>query len=295
MTLPNYIIAEYQVDGDKNLVLNYYSTNGGDNFADLSHNLLLSSSSGAKNFGLAHAECLLPFDGAVRVFHLDWTDTQGGMEAVNETVSAMPDYNAIPNGFVLIGELPEKVITTGDSTQESDFKDTGEMPIVELPVRGGATAYHDKGQVFVSVIIKAQPSYDVAGIVTEAVIQAACKALAELDTNGVLGKISNLPEVPGVWTNTETDNPFKVGVAGGQAHLSSEMDKPAIVNVMAMVNIAIDLEAQNTSIVPCGLADKPLVDLKTAGFSTTTEAFKVAWGKKLFEALSPLHVAEVLE
>ena len=294
MTLPNYIVAEYQIDGEENLVLNYHSLTDGDDHTDLSVEESLVSSTGAEDYGVAHFENLGD-DGALRIFHLDWTDVNAGLQAVKETVSSMPVYNASPNGFVFIGELPEKVITTGDSTQASDFKDTGETPIVELPIRGGATAYHDKGQVFVSVIIKAQPSYDVANIVAEAVIQAACDALTNLDINGVLGKISNLPEVPGVWTHTETDNPFKVGVAGGQAHLSSEMDKPAVVNVMAMVNISIDLEAQNISIVPCGLADKPLVDLKTAGFSTTTEAFKVAWGKKLFEALSPLHVTEVLE
>lgn len=294
MTLPNYIIAEYRIDGDQNLVLNYHSLTDGDDHADLTAGEPLVSSTGTEDYGVAHVDNL-GNDGALRVFHLDWTDVQAGLQCVAETAATMPTYHASPNGFVFIGELPEKVITTGDSTQESDFKDTGDMPVVEIPVRGGATAYHDKGQVFVSVIIKAQPSHDVAGIVTNAVIQAACEALSELDTEGVLGVISNVPEVPGVWTNTETDDPFKVGVAGGQAHMSGGMDGPAIVNVMAMVNVAIDLDAQNVSIIPCGLTDRPLVDLRTAGFTTTTEALKVVWGKKLFEALSPLHVQTTIE
>ena len=295
MPLPNHILADHLVDENGERVLNYYSLVGGDGHVSLEPDELLASNTGAPNYGESNSRNLEPFDGALRVIQIRWDDV-AGMLSLSETSDGMAHHYASPNGYVFIGEFPREAVSVGSSSQDSDFREpAAEMPVIDLSVRGGATAFHGRGQVFVCVVLKSRPSPDVSHLVASTVIDSICATLGSLDPAGTLGRVSNIPEVPGIWVGTDTANPRKVGVAGGQAHMASGDDSPCDLNVMALVNLDIDLKTQDASIIPCGLADSPLVDLRTAGFSIGAEEFRVALGKRLLEDLRPLHIQTTIE
>ena len=276
-------------------MLKYHSIVGDENHESLTENALLATSIGATDYGEANSENLKPFDGLLRVIQIKWDD-KAGMTSLAETSDGMAHHYASPNGYIFIGEFPKEAISVGSSSQESDFKDVGaEIEVIDLGVRGGATAFHGRGQVFVCVVLKAEPSPEISHIVASTIIQSACDTLTAFDTEGKLGKVANIPDVPGIWTNTDTSSPHKIGVAGGQAHMASDDNSPCVLNVMALINIDIDLETQNASIIPCGLKDSPLVDLKTAGFSVDIDKFRIALGKRLFSDLAPIHIQTTLE
>jgi len=195
-----------------------------------------------------------------------------------------------------VGELASKFISKGSSSKDSYFKQIDPDIRVQNSgaLRGGATAYHDKGQVFAYVTLTTEPVFGAAEDVTNTIIAAACDAIMALDVNRVLGVVGNIPEYPGIWAHTETDNPLKVGMAGGSAHIGQGNPTGKVI-AMGAINVAIDLAGQDAHILPCGLPDKPLIDLKTAGLVLDSEDVQTEWGKQLFKRLTPLHIVTTVK
>jgi len=296
MKLPDYLIAEYILDSDGSIMLNYHSLKNAGKHKKLNKNAQIKThkGKGKDHFGHAHEKNLEPLDGQLRVIYVDWTDQAAGKRATEETLISIPYCASLPNGFIFVGELASKFISKGTSSKDSDFKQEDASIRVQNSgaLRGGATAYHDKGQVFIYVTLTSAPVFGAAEEVTNAIIAAACDAIMALDTNKVLGVVGNIPEYPGIWAHTETDNPLKVGIAGGSAHFNQDNPTSKVIS-MGAINVAIDLTDQNAHILPCGLPDKPLIDLKTAGLVLASEDIQAELGKQLLKRLTPLHIVSL--
>ena len=262
MSIPNHLISEVSTNEDGSVTITYYAIDGGDDFTALTHGDTPLVSNTGMSRGEIHQRNMSPEDGDFHILQSTYDTEQTFRDSMDRNADDTRIYHQMRNGMAFMNEIPYTTITTGMSTQDTDFKaDDPNIPVVGYDKnRGGATAFHDRGQATVNLMIRTNPDSDMGARVANLVIQAACDALMDVDTDGVLGKVANIPEVPGIWTHTETDNPLKVGVAGGHTSFFGP-ERNAHVNAMALVNIEIDLSTQNSLIIPCGLPDKPLVDL----------------------------------
>jgi len=287
VTFPNHIIGEHLLDESGLRTLNLYATNDG--YVDMTKGALLATATSSDNYGDAMVQGISADDDLLSIVQCDWASDSAGSLWVRELASSTLAMNEVNKGIAFIGEFAETVISTGAATQATDFLQPNlDIPIVKLLVRGGATAYHGDGQVFVVVSIKAKPSPVISIRVANAVLDAISSTITSLDTDKVLGSISGNPSEPGVWVKSDTDSPLKVAVAGGMAHIGNPM-VPCVVDVMALVNLSIDLDEQDSLIIPCGTPDSPLSDLASAGITIDPKVFRIALAKELLSALQPLH------
>jgi lipoyl(octanoyl) transferase len=175
------------------------------------------------------------------------TDYAGALAQMQERAARIAAAEA-PEQIWLLEHPP--VITAGTSAERSDLLLPDRFPVIESG-RGGQFTYHGPGQRIVYVMLDlGARGRDVRGLVT-ALEGWAIAALARLGVEAFASDIGT-----GIWVMAD-GRPGKIGAIGLRVRRWVSFHGMAL-------NVTTDLSAYQ-AIVPCGIADHPvlrLADLK---------------------------------
>ncbi len=159
--------------------------------------------------------------------------------------------------------------------------------------RGGDVTYHGPGQVVAWAIVTV-PDDPGAGRAHVARLEDAVIAtVRHFDVDGRAGEVGRLEGYPGVWVHLE-DRPAKIAAVGVRTERDDAGRRRTLHGVA--LNVTVDLSAF-AAIVPCGIADKPVVSMASLGVTVEPAAVEEHLGAELAARLGAAehgeHVARV--
>jgi len=193
--------------------------------------------------------------------------------------------------YVLLFEHPP-TYTRGIRTLDEHFL----VPLESLDAvvidadRGGDVTYHAPGQVVAWAIVTVDDDPSAGKTHVTRLEDAVIAAVRSFDPDGRLGVVGRLEGYPGVWAHVEA-SPSKIAAVGVRTERNEHGHRRTLHGVA--LNVETDMKGFD-SIVPCGIADKPVASMTTLGLDVRTRDVEERLGLELDARLGgPANVARV--
>jgi len=155
--------------------------------------------------------------------------------------------------------------------------------------RGGDVTLHGPGQLVAYPIISVSDDPHAVAAHVDRLEAAAISVVASILDAKAVGGIGRLEGHPGVWTGIATTRPAKIAAVGVRAERFGSTRR-TLHGIALNVDIDLDLFS---SIVPCGIVDRPVTSLAEQGASVSMATVERLMATALAEELAPGREVEV--